>query len=87
MKKLLYPFVVLWGIQALYAQQDISLPGVVVEQNSKYKTGTVHYLSKVSLRSIPSSTPTQSDDIFHVFIIAVQYFIVSWTIIQIHFIV
>ena len=62
MKNLLYPFVVMCGIQALYAQQDISLPGVVVEQNSKYKTGTVHYLSKVSLRSIPSSTPTQSDE-------------------------
>lgn len=58
--------ILLWGFvlaigTVVQAQQDISLPGLVVEQNSKYKTGAVHYLSNVSLRSVPSCAPTWSD--------------------------
>ncbi len=49
-------------VQALCAQYDIKLPGVVVEQNSKYKTGTVHYLEKVSIQSIPTATAISGPD-------------------------
>lgn len=40
----------------LHAQQDITLPGIVVEQNSKYKTGQVNYLPLTSIRAIPQAT-------------------------------
>src|SRR4051812_37178802 len=42
------------------AQQDIQLPGVVVEQNSKIKTGAVIYLQGASINA-PQSTPQVSD--------------------------
>ncbi|MFM9947752.1 MAG: hypothetical protein ACKV1O_07440 [Saprospiraceae bacterium] len=51
----------LLALTPLFAQQDLKLPGIVVEQNSKYKTGKVAYLGQVSIRSIPSTTPTRSD--------------------------
>lgn len=40
----------------LHAQQDITLPGIVVEQNSKYKTGKVNHLPLTSIRAIPQAT-------------------------------
>ncbi len=43
------------------AQHDIALPGIVVEQNSKYKTGKVVFLPNVSIRSMPPSAPQRSD--------------------------
>ncbi|MEP7144911.1 MAG: hypothetical protein ABI707_18645, partial [Ferruginibacter sp.] len=42
------------------AQNDISLSGVVVIQNSKYATGKTEYVVGASIRSI-ASTPTTSD--------------------------
>jgi hypothetical protein len=61
MKYLFISFIFLLSMHTLRAQQDLTLPGIVVEQNSKYKTGHVRYLDKVSLRSIPSSLPDISD--------------------------
>ncbi len=40
----------LWGL-SLSAQQDIKLPGVVVEQNSQYRTGKVVYLPNAEVKS------------------------------------
>lgn len=44
----------------LAAQQDTRLSGVVVEQNSKFKTGKVNYLSKAQVKA-PGSAPQLSD--------------------------
>ncbi|HNI43553.1 MAG TPA: tetratricopeptide repeat protein, partial [Chitinophagales bacterium] len=48
------------SVQALYAQQDIQLPGVVVEQNSKYRTGKKVYLSNAEIKAA-GATPQISD--------------------------
>lgn len=45
--------------ELLFCQQDIQLPGIVVEQNSRYKTGQIKYLSGVSVKS-PGATPSVS---------------------------
>lgn len=42
------------------AQQDAHLPGEVVEQNSKFNTGRVNYLSNVEIKS-PGAAPQLSD--------------------------
>ena len=42
------------------AQQDVKLPGVVVEQNSKIKTGAVIYLQGASIKAT-KATPQSSD--------------------------
>lgn len=61
MKQLPLVFYVTLYAGVLNAQQDISLSGLVVEQNSKYKTGNVRYLDNVSLRAIPSCVPARSN--------------------------
>ena len=61
MKSAFFTLAILLSLSSLFAQQDISLPGLVVEQNSKYKTRSVHYLDKVSIRSIPSCGPAISN--------------------------
>ena len=43
------------------AQNDISLPGLVVIQNSKYTTGKVEYVPGANVRSTVKSIPTTSD--------------------------
>ncbi len=53
-------FIFLVCFVSLFAQQDIRLDGLVVMQNSKYKTGKVEYISDVSIRA-PFSIPTKSD--------------------------
>lgn len=53
-------FILLVCFAHLFAQQDIRLDGLVVMQNSKYKTGKVEYISDVSIRA-PFSIPTKSD--------------------------
>ncbi|MCO6488491.1 MAG: tetratricopeptide repeat protein [Phaeodactylibacter sp.] len=42
------------------AQQDINLPGTVVEQNSQFNTGKVNYLSNAQIKS-PGANPQLSD--------------------------
>ena len=42
------------------AQQDVELPGIVVEQNSKVKTGKVVYVQGASIKA-PQATPQMSD--------------------------
>ncbi|MBU2946601.1 tetratricopeptide repeat protein [Zobellia uliginosa] len=44
----------------LFSQTDIHLPGVVVEQNSKFKTGKILYLPNVSIKA-SGAIPTLSD--------------------------
>ena len=63
MNRLYCTLFILLTVQVIYAQQDFTLPGVVVEQNSNYKTGTVHYLRNVFIRSIPSSISRHSDSL------------------------
>ena len=45
----------------LLAQQDIHLRGTVVEQNSKFNTGEVVYLSNTTVKSPDASAPVMSD--------------------------
>ena len=59
MKKVLLLYAFLWGI-SLSAQQDIKLPGVVVQQNSQYQTGKVVYLSNAEVKSA-GAAPQRSD--------------------------
>ncbi|WP_282773948.1 tetratricopeptide repeat protein, partial [Phaeodactylibacter xiamenensis] len=40
--------IICWHVNA---QQDVTLPGVVVEQNSKFNTGKVNYLSNAQVKS------------------------------------
>ena len=47
-------------VQVLCAQQDINLPGVVVEQNSKYRTGSTIYLPNAEIKSA-GTAPQRSD--------------------------
>jgi hypothetical protein len=47
-------------LNGLSAQQDLRLSGVVVLQNSGYRTGKVSYVSGAFVRA-PLSTPTTSD--------------------------
>ncbi|MFM9947696.1 MAG: hypothetical protein ACKV1O_07135 [Saprospiraceae bacterium] len=61
MKNAFFPLAFLLSLHSLFAQQDIALPGLVVEQNSKYKTGAIHHLDKVSIQSIPSCGPAISN--------------------------
>src|SRR5664279_2705893 len=42
------------------AQQDVKLPGVVVEQNSRLKSGQVVYVQGASIKAI-QATPQMSD--------------------------
>ena len=44
----------------LYSQTDIPLSGVVVEMNSKYKTGSTKYLRNVQIQAM-GSTPQLSN--------------------------
>ncbi|RKN79791.1 tetratricopeptide repeat protein [Ulvibacterium marinum] len=44
----------------IFCQEDTNLPGVVVEQNSKFNTGRIVYLSKAQIRS-PGAAPQMSD--------------------------
>ncbi|WP_340203645.1 tetratricopeptide repeat protein [Ascidiimonas sp. W6] len=43
------------------AQQDIKLPGLVVEQNSQYRTGAIKYLPNTEIKSA-GAAPQRSDD-------------------------
>jgi len=45
----------------LLAQRDIPLPGLVLRQNSRVKTGQIEYLSKVSIQATQAAAPTMSD--------------------------
>ena len=56
-------FVVVMG-SVLFAQQDVSLPGVVVEQNSKFNTGKVRYLSGTEIKASGNSTLSDSQGKF-----------------------
>lgn len=47
-------------LTSLTAQQDVQLPGVVVEQNSKFLTGTVNYLANAQIKSA-GANPQRSD--------------------------
>jgi|GEM_PF-1326316 len=53
-------FFLLLALTSLSAQQDLKLPGLVVEQNSKYRTGKVNYLSNVEIKSA-GAIPQRSD--------------------------
>jgi tetratricopeptide (TPR) repeat protein len=44
----------------LSAQQDIALPGEVVEQNSKFNTGAVHYLPNTEIKAEGNSTASDA---------------------------
>lgn len=60
MRNLLFLIVcVVLSVQS-YSQQDVSLPGEVVEQNSKFNTGSINYLSNVQIKA-PGATPLHSD--------------------------
>lgn len=50
---------------SLKAQQDISLSGVVLEQNSKHFTGKFKYISGVNIRSGSASTVSDVQGKFH----------------------
>lgn len=47
-------------LPTVYAQQDIALPGLVVEQNSKYRTGNYIYLSNAQIKAT-GAAPQRSD--------------------------
>ena len=49
------------GLHILQAQEDIKLPGLVVEQNSKYRTGAIKYLANAEIKSA-GSVPQRSDN-------------------------
>lgn len=53
-------FLLLLHLHLLTAQQDVSLPGQVVEQNSKYRTGSVKYISNAEVKSA-GAAPQRSD--------------------------
>jgi len=61
MKKILSSLLYLLLAAPLLAQRDIPLPGLVVRQNSRVKTGQVEYLSKVSIQATQAAAPTMSD--------------------------
>jgi hypothetical protein len=46
--------------QILHAQQDIKLPGIIVEQNSQYRTGSIKHLSNAEVKSA-GAMPQRSD--------------------------
>ncbi len=46
--------------QHLYTQQDVKLPGVVVEQNSQFRTGAIKYLSNAQIKA-REAAPVFSD--------------------------
>ncbi len=60
MKNTCLTLLLLLGLHLLTAQQDISLPGQVVEQNSKYRTGNVKYISNAEVKSA-GTAPQRSD--------------------------
>ncbi len=60
MQKLILTATLFFLFKLIYAQQDISLPGEVVRQNSRVKTGKVELLSNVSIKAT-QATPTRSD--------------------------
>lgn len=60
MKAFLPLLIIAWLSPSLVAQQDIQLPGVVVEQNSKFLNGKVNYLSNAQLKS-SGANPQLSD--------------------------
>lgn len=60
MKNLLITVLILLIGFQVQAQQDVELPGLVVEQNSKFNTGEVNYLSNVQIKS-PGANPQLSD--------------------------
>lgn len=61
MKKAILLLPLFLYLHTLQAQQDIPLPGLVVEQNSQYRTGKVKYLSNAEIKSA-GATPQRSDD-------------------------
>ena len=48
------------GSSFLFGQQDVHLPGIVVEQNSKFNTGTINYLFNTQIKA-PNANPQLSD--------------------------
>ena len=60
MKNILSLLVAVMILPMLYAQQNRSLSGVVVKQNSRYRTGSVAYLSKATIKSA-GAAPQRSD--------------------------
>ena len=62
MKTILSVLLSLYLGNILYSQTDIPLSGVVVEMNSKYKTGSTKYLRNVQIQAI-GSTPQLSNGV------------------------
>ncbi|MBK9962730.1 MAG: tetratricopeptide repeat protein [Saprospiraceae bacterium] len=60
MKKNFLTLFFLLSLDLLVAQQDLTLPGLVVEQNSKYRTGSIILLSNAEIKSA-SAKPQRSD--------------------------
>ncbi|MFM9947754.1 MAG: tetratricopeptide repeat protein [Saprospiraceae bacterium] len=60
MKAISILFIYLLTLNLLHAQQDLRLPGEVVRQNSRVKTGQVEYLSNVNIQAT-QATPRFSD--------------------------
>ncbi|MBK9962731.1 MAG: hypothetical protein IPP06_15835 [Saprospiraceae bacterium] len=60
MEKIITTLFFLLTLDLLVAQQDLTLPGLVVEQNSKYRTGSIIHLSNVEIKSV-SAKPQRSD--------------------------
>ena len=58
MKTYVFCFLLICLPLLLLAQQDIALPGVVVEQNSAYRTGEVKYLSNASVSAAGAGATT-----------------------------
>jgi len=61
MKKSINLFIALLICFHINAQEDIQLSGLVIEQNSKFNTGEVNYLSDVKIKSA-GATPQLSDN-------------------------
>jgi len=60
MKKIIHLFIALLVGFHINAQEDIPLPGLVVEQNSKFNTGKVNYLENAQIQSV-GANPQFSD--------------------------
>ncbi|MFM9947755.1 MAG: tetratricopeptide repeat protein [Saprospiraceae bacterium] len=60
MKAISILFIYFLTLNLLHAQQDLNLPGEVVRQNSRVKTGQVEYLSNVNIQAT-QATPRFSD--------------------------
>lgn len=60
MKSTFLIFLFIFSVQVLSGQKDIPLPGLVVEQNSKYRTGHIIYIPNAEIKS-KGAMPQRSD--------------------------